>query len=142
MRLLFYRYDRVELGIEFALKKVKTFQGSSISCVAMFYLFATAIIIGITMLYVRFSGKDYPSLGLALLHGIFAVVGLLIMIVTAADYANRTSHFTGPLILFCIAALGGIVLFTGYHLKKRPLPKGLVVAHGALAIVAFIWMLA
>ena len=43
----------------------------------MFYPFAIAIVVGIMMLYVRFSGKDYPSLGLALLHGLFAVTGLL-----------------------------------------------------------------
>ena len=108
----------------------------------MFYLYAIAIVIGVTMLYIRFSGKPYPSLGLALLHGLFAVTGLIIMIIIAVNETNRTSHFTGPLILFCIAALGGIALFAGFHLRKRPLPKALVLAHGVLAVIAFIWMLA
>ena len=39
-------------------------------------------------------------------------------------------------MIFIIAALGGFVLFA-MHLKRRPLPGGLIVVHGLLAVAAF-----
>jgi len=42
------------------------------------------------------------------------------------------------LLLFVVAALGGVVLNLGYHLKAQPLPIWLVLVHAAIAVVAFV----
>ena len=110
----------------------------------MFYLFATAIVIGAAMLIVRLRGKPYPAWSLAILHGLFAVVGLLIMIITAVNDNNMsgTTHFVGALVVFGLAAVLGLSLVLGFHAKKRPLPVGLILAHGLIAAAAFVWLLA
>ena len=108
----------------------------------MFYLFACTIIIGLAMAYVRFSGKPYPATGWVILHFIFAVFALASIIAVAANDTNRTSHVTGPMILFSIAAVLGLVQLFAYHQRKIALPKWMVIAHGALAIIAFVWLLA
>jgi hypothetical protein len=46
------------------------------------------------------------------------------------------------IVLFVIAALGGVVLNLNYHWKLLPLPKWLVVVHGLLAVVGFVLLLA
>ncbi|SRR5579884_3009238 len=108
----------------------------------MFYLFATAIVIGAAMAFLRLRGKPRPSTGLVLLHGIFAASGLIAIIVVAIDNTNRTSHVTGPMILFCIAAILGFLMLFGYHMRQKALPIGLMIAHAILAVVAFVWLLA
>ena len=108
----------------------------------MFYLFAATIIIGLFMAYVRFRGEPYPATGMVVLHFIFAAVALASIIIVAANGTNRTSHVTGPMITFSLAAIIGLVMLFGYHQRKKPLPKVLVVIHGLLAIVAFVWLLA
>ncbi|HEY3875764.1 MAG TPA: hypothetical protein VGM92_09825 [Candidatus Kapabacteria bacterium] len=108
----------------------------------MFYLFAATIIIGLSMAYIRFRGEPYPATGMVVIHFIFAAVALASIIIVAANDTNRTSHVTGPMILFCIVAVLGLVQLFGYHQRKKPLPKALVIVHGALAIAAFIWLLA
>jgi hypothetical protein len=107
----------------------------------MFYLFATAIIVGATMAYLRLRGQPRPATSLVVLHGLFAVTGLIAMIIVAVNETNRTSHVTGPLIVFCIVAVLGLMLL-GYHIKQRPLPIPTMLIHGILALAAFIWLLA
>ncbi|MDP4243179.1 MAG: hypothetical protein Q8922_06845 [Bacteroidota bacterium] len=96
--------------------------------------------IGITMLWMRLRGTLIPSTGFAVLHGIFAVVALVIIIATVADGGARSTHLAAAMILFSIATLGGLILFLGYHIRKRPLPLALMWAHGILALIAFFWM--
>jgi hypothetical protein len=108
----------------------------------MFYLFATAIIIGATMAVVRLKTKPIPALSLVVLHGLFAVTGLIWMFVVVIDKTNRTNHVTGPLVLFCIVAVLGLIMLLGYHIKGRPLPIPTMLIHGILALAAFIWLLA
>ena len=42
-----------------------------------------------------------------------------------------------PLILFLAAVLGGFLLLA-FHLQKKQLPSAVVVAHGGIAVVAFV----
>jgi hypothetical protein len=45
------------------------------------------------------------------------------------------------LLLFLVAAAGGVVMNLGYQWKQRPLPVPLMVGHALLAIVAFVLLL-
>ncbi|HET6401005.1 MAG TPA: hypothetical protein VFH95_06350 [Candidatus Kapabacteria bacterium] len=45
-------------------------------------------------------------------------------------------------MIFCIAAILGLVMFLGFHLRNRSLPIPVMLIHGILAITAFIWLLA
>lgn len=47
---------------------------------------------------------------------------------------------TTALILFVIAALGGLVL-AGFHFSKRPLPTSLALLHGALAATGLVFLI-
>jgi hypothetical protein len=102
-------------------------------------LFAIAAVGGVVMALMRFSGREYPPAGLAVVHGLFAAAGLvaLIVVVMGAAAGSGTKVALG---LFIIAALGGFWLLS-YHVKKRALPIPLMVVHALVAVVAFITLL-
>jgi len=89
------------------------------------------------MAVIRFSGKRNPPSWLAMVHGFLAASGL-----TLLAYAWWTMTISASaawaLLLFVIAAGGGVVLNLGYHLKGVPLPKWLVIVHALIAVVAFV----
>jgi hypothetical protein len=82
-------------------------------------------------------GIPRPPTWLALGHGAAAATGLGFLIYAAA---------TGPLPqlalialgMFVLAALGGIAMFAGFHLREKPLPTLLVIGHGILAVAALV----
>ena len=45
------------------------------------------------------------------------------------------------LVLFLVAAAGGVILNLNYHWKQLPLPKGLVVGHAIAAVAGFALLL-
>jgi hypothetical protein len=73
-------------------------------------------------------------------HGLLAGAGLTLQI-----YAALTSSIPQlamfALLLFLVAAAGGMVMNLGYQWKQRPLPVPLLVGHALLAIVAFVLLL-
>ncbi len=46
------------------------------------------------------------------------------------------------LVLFLVAAGGGVILNLNYHWKQLPLPKRLIVVHAIAAVVGFVLLLA
>jgi hypothetical protein len=100
-------------------------------------LFAIAAVGGIIMAMIRFSGRDYPPMWLAIIHGLFAAAGLIALLVIVFGGAAATSLWI-TLLLFIVAAIVGFVLFFGYHVKSRPLPIPTMVIHALFAVVAFI----
>lgn len=98
-------------------------------------LFALAALVGITLATLHLKKKDV-SVSLALVHGLAAAVGLVLLIIAVVQMSSA-----GPagvaLAIFVIAALGGFVLFA-MHLMRKKLPPGLIVVHGLLAVVAFV----
>src|SRR5262245_55529180 len=101
-------------------------------------LFALAALGGIILASWHLKTKNAP-IPLALLHGLLAAAGLVLLITAVVQMAS--AGLAGvALVIFIIAALGGFVLFA-MHLKKRPLPGGLIVVHGLVAVVAFIVLL-
>lgn len=99
-------------------------------------LFAVAAAGGIVMASIRMAGKRNPPNWLAMAHGFLAGAGLTLLIY-AAFTATLPGRAIAALVLFLIAAAGGVVLNLAYQTRQRPLPIGLTLGHAALAVVAF-----
>lgn len=104
---------------------------------AIIGLFALGAIIGMYLLALVLQNKETPK-AVALIHGAFVVVALIMLIVYI------TKNTPGPvesLVLFIIAAAGGLVV--GYRdFTGKKIPKWLAVAHGLIAVTGFIFLLA
>lgn len=100
--------------------------------------FAIAALIGLVLVSMYSRGK--LTVGGALLHGLFAAIGLILLIIMAVK-GQTTTAMNYALILFIIAAIGGAVLFLS-HLTKGVLPKPLLAIHPIIAIIGFITLLA
>lgn len=100
-------------------------------------VFAVAALGGLTLAYMRIVKKDV-SLPLAVVHGIFAATGLVLLIIGVTQMGG--SGATAALIIFLVAALGGFTLLS-FHLRTRPLPVPLVIVHGLVAVAAFVTLL-
>ena len=99
-------------------------------------LFAVAALGGLVLAGIRFSGRPYPPLALALVHGGAAASALIALIIAVAkDGTPGTAKVS--LALFLGAAIGGFALLS-HHLRKLALPTWLVVVHGLVAIVALV----
>ncbi len=114
-------------------------------------LFALAALGGIVLASLALRGKALP-MSLAGLHGLLAVSGFALLLVSLAqsasggasppaDTAGTPIWLIISVILFAIAALGGLVLFTGFHLRGKKLPSPLVVVHALFAVAGFVLFL-
>lgn len=102
-------------------------------------LFAVAVIGGLVMAGIRFTGPNPPA-WLAMLHGLLAAAALTLLIYAACT-VGLPSMANLAIVLFVIAALGGAVLNLNYQWKLLPLPKWLVVVHAFVAVVGFALLL-
>ncbi|HEV7606712.1 MAG TPA: hypothetical protein VGO61_05210 [Steroidobacteraceae bacterium] len=103
-------------------------------------LFAVAAVAGLTMAVMHFRGKTPPRPALAVLHGLFAASGLVVLLLALlkVGFGGTPGIALGILV---VAALGGFVLLS-FHLKGRALPSGLVVGHALLAVAGFVVLVA
>lgn len=99
-------------------------------------LFALAATGGLVMAGIRLMRKQNPPAWLSMLHGLLAGAGI-----TLATYAAVVVGVPAPagwaLLLFLVAAAGGVAMNLLWQWKGRPLPVGLMLGHAALAVVAF-----
>jgi len=102
-------------------------------------LFAVAALGGLVMAGIRFSGPN-PPIWLAMLHGFLAAAALTLLIYAACT-VGLPSLANLAIVLFVIAALGGVVLNLNYQWKLVPLPKWLVLVHALVAVVGFVLLL-
>ena len=103
-------------------------------------LFVVAALGGLAMAGIRLFGKRNPPPWLALAHGLLAGAGLTLLVFAAlTSPIPRMAMFA--LLLFLVAAAGGVVMNLGYQWKQRPLPVPLLVGHALLAIIAFVLLL-
>lgn len=68
-------------------------------------------------------GAERLALALALVHGVFAATGLVLLgaqVINGSEGLPRVAH-----IIFLVAALGGFYLFS-LHLRKRALPLSII----------------
>lgn len=91
---------------------------------------------GLSMAILRWRGAPRPPDWLAMLHGLLAAAGLTLLIHAALTVGVPSTAMLG-LGLFVIAALGGAILNLRFHARQLPLPKGWIVGHAALAVVAY-----
>jgi len=110
---------------------------------AMLYVaiavFALAAVLGLTMAVLHFKGRSPPPAGLAVVHGLFAASGLVILLV-AVIQAHLGGAPLAALGLLILAALGGFGLLS-FHLRRRALSSGLLAGHALLAVAGFIVLL-
>ena len=103
-------------------------------------LFAVAAMGGIVMAAIRMAGKRNPPHWLAMAHGFLAGAGLTLLVYAALTVGLPGRALTA-LVLFVVAAAGGVVLNLAYQTQQRLLPVGFVIGHAALAVVAFVLLL-
>ena len=102
-------------------------------------IFAVAAVVGLTMAIAAFQGK-FPPVASAVLHGVLAATGLVLLIVAVVRGAGGAALYA--LGFFLVAALGGFGMAFGFHARGKPLPKGLVAGHATLAVIGFLLLLA
>jgi len=100
-------------------------------------VFVVAATAGATLAYMRIVKKDV-SMPLAIVHGVAAATGLVLLILGVMQMGSTGSKIS--LAIFLLAALGGFTLFS-FHLRSRPMPVPLVYIHGGAAVVAFLILL-
>lgn len=99
-------------------------------------LFALGALVGLYLLALVLQKKETP-LFVALIHGAFVVCAFILLIYYASE---RETGLTESIILFFLAAIGGLTLFIRDVLGKS-LPDWLAIGHGMVAIVGFIFLL-
>lgn len=100
-------------------------------------LFAVAALFGVYML-TRVLGGALPPWPAAILHGLLAATGLLLLLYVAfLTGAPAPQPVVIAAVLFVIAALGGFLALS-FHLRKQPIPKALGLIHGLVAVCGFL----
>jgi hypothetical protein len=102
---------------------------------ALITIFALTAIVGVTLAALHFGAKKLP-MWLALLHGVLAVTGLVVLIASIMKLTTA-GVLSIALVLFIAAALGGLALFFGFYLRRKALSSPIVVLHALLAVAGF-----
>lgn len=100
--------------------------------------FAAAAVAGAVMLIMGGGERKIP-MGLALLHGVLAATGLVLLGIPVVR-GGVGGLATASLVVFVLAALGGFVLF-GLYLRKGTFPFSLGLVHGLAAVTGFVLLL-
>jgi hypothetical protein len=91
---------------------------------------------GLTLAIIRLSGKPYPPTWMALGHGAVAATGVGLLGYAAYDTGIPSlAHYA--LGIFLLAALGGLTLFLGFHMRQKALPIPFVIGHGLIAATGY-----
>jgi hypothetical protein len=98
-------------------------------------LFALGAIMGMYLLALVLQRKETPKF-VAFIHGAFVAVALVLLIV----YNLKHPGLMESIVLFIVAALGGLVLIVR-DLTGKPIPKWLAVVHGLIAVTGFVFLL-
>jgi len=99
-------------------------------------LLALAAVFGIYMIF-RVFGGAMPPWGAAILHGLFAAAGLVILLyATFLAGTPQPQAVVFAAVLLTVAALGGFVLVS-FHVRKQVPPKALAGSHALLAVAGF-----
>ncbi len=97
--------------------------------------FALAAILGMILLSNVLRDKETPK-SIVFTHGPLAATGLILLIIYTVNQPGPVES----IVLFVIAALGGIVMLVR-DLSGKKIPKWLGVLHGLLAVSGFIFLL-
>ena len=100
---------------------------------ASIVLFALAAVMGIILISAIIGKKETPK-AVAIIHGLLAASGLIVLLLFAIDNADNTPKLA--LGFFGVAALGGFYLFYR-DLKGKAGPVALALLHAGLAVTGF-----
>ena len=98
---------------------------------AAIIIIIAAAILGAILLFYVLTGKPTPK-GIAFIHGPLAITGLIVLIIYAVTTAKHHKHLES-IVLFSIAAVGGVVVFYR-DITGKSIPKWLAVLHGVIAL--------
>jgi hypothetical protein len=98
-------------------------------------LFALGAIVGMYLLSLVLQKKETPKF-VAFIHGGFVVIALIML----GFYNSNHPGLMDCIILFVVAAAGGLVLFMR-DLSSKPIPRWLAVVHGLIAVTGFVVLL-
>jgi hypothetical protein len=101
------------------------------------WLFALAAIVGVYMGVLHSRGRTPPPVLAAVLHGVLAVCGVVLLLLGVMQLGFGKTVHTWSLVLFVLAALGGLYLVS-HHFRGQPLPGGVIVIHAMIAVIAFL----
>ena len=99
-------------------------------------LFALGAVIGMYLLALVIQEKKRPT-AVAVIHGIFVAAALVLLIF----YNMQNPGLLDSIVLFIIAALGGLVLFVK-DITGKPVPRWLAMVHAVVAVAGFVVLLA
>lgn len=100
-------------------------------------LIGTGVIIGSIMASYGFQRKHIPK-GLALLHGIFVGLGIILLLIFALSTSEQHKHWDS-IVIFLVAASGGIYLFIR-DLKKHNFKLWVLLVHASVGLFGIIWI--
>lgn len=100
-------------------------------------LIGIGVIIGSVMASYRFQKKHIPK-GLAIFHGIFVSLGIILLLIYALTTDSHHKHWDS-IIIFLIAATGGIYLFIR-DLKKHFFRLWILLVHATIGFFGIIWI--
>jgi hypothetical protein len=97
-------------------------------------LLALAALGGLAMVSIRASRNQNPPTVLAVGHGVIAATGLVTLIYHRFNMTPPVpDQLNWSIGIFVVAALGGIAMFTLFHLQKRLIPLAFMLVHGLIA---------
>lgn len=106
--------------------------------IAAIILFIIAAIFGLIVLTAILKDKPTPKAAV-FTHGPIAAIALIIVIIYAVMGHMHPLLITS-IVLFVLAALGGLTLFT-IDMRKKTIPKLLAILHPILAVIALITLI-
>jgi hypothetical protein len=98
-------------------------------------LFALGALLGMYLLALVLQKKETPKF-VSFIHGGFVAAALVLLII----YSTKHPGLTESIVLFVVAAAGGLVLITR-DLTGKSLPRWLALGHGLIAVTGFIFLL-
>lgn len=104
--------------------------------ITLILIFTLTALLGLTLLYYVLSSKETPK-GIALIHGTFAVIGIVLLIVYV--FSSSPSPYIS-LIFFILAAMGGSLLIYR-DITGKGIPKLFALGHGTFALCGLISLL-
>lgn len=103
-------------------------------------LLGAMAIVGIGLLIGHLGGSRPPLFSVGMLHGILALIALVVLLAAAALGRGGTGMpLSGSFLL--IAAILGLLNFS-FRFRRKPLPITMIVVHGLAAIVGYIFLVA
>jgi hypothetical protein len=116
------------------------FKGDRIMLIASILFFAIAAVGGVVLAAMRLKHQPMPA-SLAMAHGSLAATGVVLLIIAMAVCVKCSAVLTTALVLFLVAAAGGVFMAAAFSMRKKAIPIPLMLVHGSLAVIAFLLLL-